>query len=66
MLKIGIHHGPCIAVNMNERLDYFGSTVNIARAFRIFPAEVKWSFRNPFAMILKQFSFWNKTRFRIL
>jgi class 3 adenylate cyclase len=29
-LKIGIHHGPCIAVNMNERLDYFGSTVNIA------------------------------------
>ncbi|MGA7606715.1 MAG: DUF5939 domain-containing protein, partial [Anaerolineales bacterium] len=30
MLKIGIHHGPCIAVNMNERLDYFGSTVNIA------------------------------------
>ncbi len=29
-LKIGIHHGPCIAVNMNERLDYFGSTVNLA------------------------------------
>jgi len=29
-LKIGIHHGPCIAVNMNDRLDYFGSTVNIA------------------------------------
>ena len=29
-LKIGIHHGACIAVNMNERLDYFGSTVNIA------------------------------------
>jgi len=29
-LKIGIHHGPCLAVNLNERLDYFGSTVNIA------------------------------------
>ncbi len=29
-LKIGIHHGPCIVVNLNERLDYFGSTVNIA------------------------------------
>ncbi len=29
-LKIGIHHGPCIAVNLNDRLDYFGSTVNIA------------------------------------
>ncbi|MBV9454760.1 MAG: adenylate/guanylate cyclase domain-containing protein [Rubrobacter sp.] len=29
-LKAGIHHGPCIAVTMNERLDYFGSVVNIA------------------------------------
>jgi len=29
-LKIGIHHGPCIAVTLNNRLDYFGSTVNIA------------------------------------
>lgn len=29
-LKVGIHQGPCIAVTLNERLDYFGSTVNIA------------------------------------
>ncbi len=29
LLKCGIHHGPCIAVTLNERLDYFGSTVNI-------------------------------------
>lgn len=29
MIKVGIHQGPCIAVNLNERLDYFGSTVNI-------------------------------------
>lgn len=29
-LKIGIHAGPCIAVDLNERLDYFGQTVNIA------------------------------------
>ncbi|MBI4672444.1 MAG: hypothetical protein HY741_12370 [Chloroflexi bacterium] len=29
-LKVGIHSGTCIAVNLNERLDYFGSTVNIA------------------------------------
>ncbi|MDX9991446.1 MAG: DUF5939 domain-containing protein [Anaerolineales bacterium] len=29
-LKVGIHSGPCIAVNLNERLDYFGSTVNAA------------------------------------
>ena len=30
LLKIGIHEGPCIAVTMNERQDYFGQTVNIA------------------------------------
>ena len=29
-LKVGIHTGPCIAVTQNERLDYFGSTVNLA------------------------------------
>ncbi len=29
-LKVGIHRGPCIAVTLNERLDYFGSTVNAA------------------------------------
>jgi class 3 adenylate cyclase len=29
-LKVGIHRGPCIVVNLNDRLDYFGSTVNIA------------------------------------
>lgn len=30
ILKIGIHHGPAIAVTLNDRLDYFGQTVNIA------------------------------------
>ena len=29
-LKVGLHMGPCIVVNLNDRLDYFGSTVNIA------------------------------------
>jgi class 3 adenylate cyclase len=29
-LKAGIHSGPCIAVTLNGRLDYFGSNVNIA------------------------------------
>jgi class 3 adenylate cyclase len=29
-IKVGIHYGPCIVVNLNDRLDYFGSTVNIA------------------------------------
>jgi adenylate cyclase len=32
-LKIGVHRGPCIALTLNERLDYFGSTVN--RAARV-------------------------------
>jgi class 3 adenylate cyclase len=30
LLKIGIHEGPCLAVNLNDRQDYFGQTVNIA------------------------------------
>ena len=30
VLKIGIHKGASIAVTLNERLDYFGRTVNIA------------------------------------
>lgn len=30
LLKIGMHEGPCIAVALNERQDYFGQTVNIA------------------------------------
>ncbi len=29
-LKIGIHEGPCIAVTLNDRPDYFGTTVNLA------------------------------------
>lgn len=30
VLKAGLHIGPCIAVTLNDRLDYFGSTVNMA------------------------------------
>jgi class 3 adenylate cyclase len=30
LLKIGIHEGPCLAVVLNDRQDYFGQTVNIA------------------------------------
>ena len=29
-IKLGVHSGPCIAVTLNDRLDYFGSTVNLA------------------------------------
>ncbi len=29
-LKIGLHAGACLAVTLNDRLDYFGQTVNIA------------------------------------
>jgi class 3 adenylate cyclase len=30
VLKIGMHRGPAIAVTLNDRLDYFGQTINIA------------------------------------
>ena len=29
-LKVGLHEGPALAVNSDERLDYFGQTVNVA------------------------------------
>ncbi|MEC7518808.1 MAG: adenylate/guanylate cyclase domain-containing protein [Myxococcota bacterium] len=29
-VKIGVHAGPCLAVRANERLDFFGTTVNMA------------------------------------
>jgi class 3 adenylate cyclase len=30
VIKLGLHAGPTIAVTLNDRLDYFGSTVNMA------------------------------------
>jgi class 3 adenylate cyclase len=30
VVKLGLHSGPCIAVTLNDRLDYFGRTVNLA------------------------------------
>jgi len=29
-IKIGLHVGACLAVTLNDRIDYFGQTVNIA------------------------------------
>ncbi len=29
-VKIGVHAGPCLAVRANDRLDFFGTTVNVA------------------------------------
>jgi class 3 adenylate cyclase len=29
-IRLGTHVGPCISVTLNDRLDYFGATVNIA------------------------------------
>jgi adenylate cyclase len=29
-VKLGLHDGPCLAVRANERLDFFGTTVNVA------------------------------------
>ena len=30
VLKTSLHVGPCLAVNANERLDFFGTTINLA------------------------------------
>jgi class 3 adenylate cyclase len=30
ILKVGVHTGACISVNLNDRSDYFGTTVNTA------------------------------------
>lgn len=30
ILKVGLHAGPCLSVTLNDRPDYFGTTVNIA------------------------------------
>ncbi len=35
-LKAGANYGACIAVNLNEKLDYFGSTVNFASRLESF------------------------------
>jgi class 3 adenylate cyclase len=29
-LKVGLHEGPALAINADDRVDYFGQTVNIA------------------------------------
>jgi adenylate cyclase len=30
LVRVGVHAGPCVAVTLNGRLDYFGTTVNLA------------------------------------
>jgi class 3 adenylate cyclase len=30
IIKLGLHKGPCIVLNLNDKLDYFGNTVNLA------------------------------------
>jgi class 3 adenylate cyclase len=30
VLKVGLHSGPCLSVNLNDTMDYFGTTVNTA------------------------------------
>ena len=30
IIKLGLHRGPCLALNLNDKLDYFGQTVNKA------------------------------------
>jgi len=35
-IRIGLHAGPCVGVTLNQRLDFFGSTVNIAARVQSF------------------------------
>jgi adenylate cyclase len=30
LVRVGVHEGPCLAVTQNDRLDYFGTTLNTA------------------------------------
>ncbi|MFH5833924.1 DUF5939 domain-containing protein [Halalkalibaculum sp. DA3122] len=46
-LKAGIHHGSCMAVNLNSNIDYFGSTVNIASRLVDFADEDELVFSEP-------------------
>ncbi|MCA9605418.1 MAG: adenylate/guanylate cyclase domain-containing protein [Myxococcales bacterium] len=50
-VKIGVHAGPCLAVRANDRLDFFGTTVNMAarlqakaEASEIVLTEEAWSY----------------------
>jgi class 3 adenylate cyclase len=43
-LKIGVHRGAAILVNLNDRLDYFGSTVNKAARIQALSASNELSF----------------------
>ncbi|MCB1169602.1 MAG: adenylate/guanylate cyclase domain-containing protein [Leptospiraceae bacterium] len=43
-LKVGIHEGPAILVNLNDRLDYFGSTVNKAARIQSLAASQQIAF----------------------
>jgi adenylate cyclase len=43
-LKMGLHRGPAILVNLNERLDYFGSAVNKASRIQSLSSSEQVSF----------------------
>ena len=64
VIKVGLHHGSCIGVNLNDAMDYFGTTVNhAARLERVAgggevalssdlasePAVASWLAAQPFA-----------------
>ena len=63
ILKIGIHNGAAIAVTLNERLDYFGQTVNIARACRTSPTPAKSACPRPSTKPRAPRPCWDRTWF---
>jgi hypothetical protein len=60
LLKIGIHEGPCLAVNLNDRQDYFGQTVNIASRSRTLPIPIRSSRPSRWSSIRGQQRFWRE------
>ncbi|MCS6984739.1 MAG: adenylate/guanylate cyclase domain-containing protein [Leptospiraceae bacterium] len=53
-LRVGIHYGDCLAVNLNTGLDYFGKTVNTAAKLQSLAAANEIVFSHEFLEALKE------------
>lgn len=49
LLRISIHSGPCLAVNLNSGVDYFGNTVNFAAKLQQLAGEREIAYSRDFA-----------------
>ena len=46
-LRISLHQGPCLAVNLNSNIDYFGNTVNLAAKLQALAEAGQIAFSQP-------------------